>query len=249
MNVMSPETTHRPGRNAKPLTPVVITIDGPAGTGKSTVAHRLASRLGLEFLDTGAMYRAAALIAIEQQIDPGDGPALAAALRDARLHFDWTASPPRTMLDERDVTRRIRQLDVSGVVSLVAARPEVRRVMVDQQRDIARRHPRLVTEGRDQGSVVFPDAPVRFFLHAEVSVRARRRVAQLVEAGQTDIDEQRVIRDIQQRDELDATRTDGPLVRPAGAVDIDTGSRTIEEVVTVMEGIAREQLPDAGFES
>ena len=249
MNVMSPETTNRQAGQTESPTPVVITIDGPAGTGKSTVAHHLASRLGLEFLDTGAMYRAAALIAIEKNLDPKDGPALAAALRDAQLHFEWSADPPRIMLDERDVTARIRQLDVSGVVSLVAARPEVRRVMVDQQRDIARRHPRLVTEGRDQGSVVFPDAPVRFFLHADVSVRARRRVAQLVEAGQADVDEQRVIRDIQQRDELDATRTDGPLIRPEGAVDIDTGVRSVEEVVTVMEDIAREQLPDAGFES
>ncbi len=218
--------------------PLIITIDGPAGTGKSTVAHRLAQRLGLEFLDTGAMYRAAARLALDDDIDPADGATLAAAIRAARLHFDWTADPPRVMLGTRDATDAIRALDVSSIVSIVAAQPEVRAVMVDLQRDIAARHPRLVTEGRDQGSVVFPDAAVRFYLHADAAVRAERRIAQLADAGE-DVDRARIRRDIEQRDRLDSTRDDGPLVRPEGAVDIDTGVLTLDEVVDALEQAVR----------
>jgi cytidylate kinase len=228
------------------IRPVIITIDGPAGTGKSTVAHLLAKRLGLEFLDTGAMYRAAALIALEHGIAPGEGADLAQAVHDADLHFDWKVDPPRLMIGDRDVGGRIRDMDVSGIVSIVAAQPALRAVLVQQQRRIAQRHPRLVTEGRDQGSVVFPHADLRFYLHAEVSVRATRRAAQLVAAGQR-VDEARIAQDIQERDRLDASRPDGPLIRPAGAVDIDTGHRSATQVVDVMEAVAREKLPDAGF--
>ena len=226
--------------------PVIITIDGPAGTGKSTVAHLLAERLGLEFLDTGAMYRAAALVAIERGIDPADGAALGAALGLANLHFDWTADPPRVLLDDRDVSRRIRDLDVSGVVSIVAAQPAVREVLVAHQRRIAAAHPRLVSEGRDQGSVVFPDAALRFYLDADVTIRATRRAEQLARAGKH-VDQDAVYHDILKRDRLDAGRSDGPLIRPEGAIDVDTGRRTAEQVVDAMEAEARRRLPDAGL--
>lgn len=226
--------------------PVIITIDGPAGTGKSTVAHLLARRLGLEFLDTGAMYRAAALIAIERNVEPDDGPALASTVADSEMRFDWKADPPTLLLGDRDVSRRIRDLDVSGIVSIVAAQGELRRVLVQQQRRIAQRHPRLVSEGRDQGSVVFPEASLKFYLDADVSVRANRRAAQLAEAG-NQIDRQRVVRDIQERDRLDASRPEGPLVRPKGAKAIDTGQRTAEQVVDEMEAIARRELTSASF--
>lgn len=225
---------------------VIITIDGPAGTGKSTVAHLLAQRLGLEFLDTGSMYRAAALIAIEEGLAPDDGATLAAAVARADMHFDWRDNPPRLLIGERTAGLRIRDMDVSGIVSIVAAQREVREVLVEAQRRIAAQHPRLVTEGRDQGSVVFPDAPLRFYLTADAQVRADRRMAQLAAAGRP-VDRSRVIRDIHERDLLDRTRPDGPLIRPIGAIDINTGDGDVEHIVTRMEAIARERLPQAQF--
>ncbi len=225
---------------------LIVTIDGPAGTGKSTVAHQLAGRLGLDFLDTGAMYRAAALLAIEEGIDPGDGQTLAAALDRFGLGFDWATDPPCMMLGDRDVSRRIRDLDVSEIVSIVAARPEIRRVLVAQQRAISAEHPRMVSEGRDQGSVVFPDAALRLYLDADVDVRAGRRAAQLEKAGM-DVDHDRIARDIRERDRLDSTRRDGPLVKPRDAIEVDTSVMTVEEVVDELERLCRKHFPASGF--
>ncbi|MHC4415365.1 MAG: (d)CMP kinase [Planctomycetota bacterium] len=226
---------------------VIITIDGPAGTGKSTVARLLAIRLGLNFLDTGAMYRAAALIAIERGIDPRDGRVLATAVEAADLRFDFQSDPARMMLGDRDVSRRIRDVDVGELASIVATRSELRRVLVEQQRRVARQHPRLVSEGRDQGSVVFPDAALRLYLDADVDVRAGRRALQLAEAG-IEVDRERIVGEIQDRDRRDENRRDAPLVRPRGSVAIDTTRLTAEQVVDAIEAIARERLPDAGFE-
>lgn len=236
------------GSSPTSLYPVIITIDGPAGTGKSSVAHRLASRLGLDFLDTGAMYRAAALIGLETGIDPDQGQALAAAVSEAGLQFDWQSDPPRMMLKERDISARIRDLDVSGIVSIVAAQSPVRNVLVERQREIAEAHPRLVTEGRDQGSVVFPDAAVRFFLDASLEVRAQRRIKQLASAGQS-IDEHEIRNDIEARDRLDSSRKDAPLIKPEGAIVIDSSKKSLSEVVEEMERIVRDLLPDAEFTS
>ncbi|MHC4141511.1 MAG: (d)CMP kinase [Planctomycetota bacterium] len=228
--------------------PVIITIDGPAGTGKSTVAHLLATRLGLDFLDTGAMYRAAALVALDREIDPGDGPTLAAAVAGLDLHFDWRRDPPRIMVGDRDISRRIRDLDVAEVVSIVAAQAELRSVLVEQQRRIAADHPRLVTEGRDQGSVVFPDAGARFYLDADIEVRADRRARQLIAAGM-DVDHEQIVHGIIERDRIDSSRSDGPLIRPQGAIAVDTSELTAEQVVDELEGLSRERFPDAGFKS
>jgi cytidylate kinase len=227
---------------------VIITIDGPAGTGKSTVAHRLAKRLGLAFLDTGAMYRASALIALQQGINPHDGPMLASAVARADLHFDWRADPPRVMVGEQDVSERIRELDVADIVSIVAAQAPVRLVLVEQQRRIAESHPRLVTEGRDQGSVVFPDAGARFYLDADVDVRAERRRAQLADAGKP-VDRERIVQGIKDRDRIDSTRSDGPLIKPEGAIEVDTSDLTAEQVVDELERISRERFPNARFPS
>ena len=236
-----------PSRSDHNLPSVIITIDGPAGTGKSTVAHRLAERLGLEFLDTGAMYRAAAVIALDAKIDPADGVALASAIDRIDMHFEWSADPPQLWLGDRDVSRRVRDLDVSEIVSIVAGQRELRRTLVAWQRRIAEAHRRLVSEGRDQGSVVFPEADLRFYLDADIAVRAQRRARQLVDAGMQ-VSRDRIEADILERDRMDESRADGPLVRPQGAVVVDTGHRSIDQVVTELARIAYEQLPDFGLD-
>jgi CMP/dCMP kinase len=143
-----------------------------------------------------------------------------------------------------DVSARIRELDVAAIVSIVAAQPPLRRVLVAQQRRIAQQHPRLVSEGRDQGSVVFPDASIRFFLTAEESVRASRRAAQLNQAGQP-VDQGRALHEIRTRDDIDSRRAEAPLVKPAGAVEIATDDKSIDEVVAMMERVVRDTLADA----
>jgi cytidylate kinase len=226
----------------------IVTIDGPAGTGKSTVAHRLAKRLGLEFLDTGAMYRAAALSALEQGIDPADGPRVAELVRDMELRFDWTRDPPDLLVDGRSVGERIRTQEVTRAVSAVASNAAVRAAMVDAQRTIAALHPRLVTEGRDQGSVVFPDADVRIYLDAHPEVRARRRVEQLRVKG-IETTESEVLAQIIERDRMDSTRRDGPLVRPTGAEIVDTSAIDIDAVIDRLEEIVRRRAGRALVES
>ncbi len=218
----------------------IVTIDGPAGTGKSTVAHRLAKRLGLEFLDTGAMYRAAALTALERGIEPGDGPRVAELVRGMDLHFDWTSDPPELFADGVAVGERIRTPEVTRAVSAVASNPLVRAAMVESQRLIAARHPRLVTEGRDQGSVVFPDADVRIYLDARPEVRASRRVDQLRVKGIITT-EAEVLANIIERDRLDSSRRDGPLVCPNGAAVVDTSAIDIDEVIDRLEEIVRDR--------
>jgi cytidylate kinase len=213
---------------------VIVTMDGPAGTGKSSVALMLAERLGLEMLDTGAMYRAAAVVAIDEGVSADDGDALAARIAEEGLAFDWSRKPPRLLLGGRDLTERIRDADVNTVVSIVARQAPLRAAMVRAQREIGRAHPRLVTEGRDQGSVVFPDAAVRFYLDAHPEVRARRRVEQMRAQGRP-ADYEAVLRAIQQRDRLDETRTDGPLVCPAEAQRVDTSGLTLRQVVDELE--------------
>ena len=226
--------------------PIVITIDGPAGTGKSTVAHGLARRLHLEYLDTGAMYRAATLAVLEAAVDPHDDTAVAEVVGAARIDFDWTVDPPRVLVRGRDVSDHIRSESVTRHVSTIAAHPGVRRRLVEAQRRIAAAHPRLVSEGRDQGSVVFPDAPLRFFLEADARVRARRRVEQLRAAG-IDADPDMVEAELRRRDDLDAGRAVDPLVRPDGAVTVDTTDLTVDDVIDRLEQEVRERLPSRAF--
>lgn len=236
-----------PSHRGPKLPRVIITIDGPAGTGKSTVAHQLAKRLGLEFLDTGAMYRAAALVALDTEIDPADGATLASALENIDLHFDWSSDPPQLLLDDRDISGRIRDLDVSEIVSIVAGQPQLRQILVRHQRRIAEAHPRLVSEGRDQGSVVFPNADLRFFLNADIAIRIERRALQLAHAGKQ-VSRDRIERDILKRDRLDESRDDGPLIQPEGAIVVDTGNYSVDQVVTKLASTAHQQLQDAGLD-
>lgn len=212
---------------------LIVTIDGPAGTGKSSVARALAARLGLEFLDTGAMYRAATALALDHALDLTDGPALAALVRNADLHFDWQTDPPTLLAFGKSTMRRLRDSDVAAAVSPVSGLADVRRVLVERQRRIGEVHDRLVSEGRDQGSVVFYDAQVKVFLEASPRVRALRRVAQLQTMGRAaDVDQ--IEAQLTERDFRDSTREVGPLVCPDGALRLDTSSMDQVAVVDAL---------------
>jgi len=221
--------------------PVIITIDGPAGTGKSTVARLLARRLGLDFLDTGAMYRAAAAIMLDQKIDPEEVGELVSAVMGADLHFDWTTDPPAILAWDDPIDHRIREPDVTASVSRVAAIGELRQHMVRKQRIIGAQHPRLVTEGRDQGSVVFPDAEVKFYLDADAGIRAQRRAEQLRDAG-VGVEVSQLQAQIMERDRIDSTRPDGPLTCPRDAIRIDTTNLDLESVVALLEQHVRSKI-------
>lgn len=220
---------------------IIITIDGPAGTGKSTVARLLAHRLGLDFLDTGAMYRAATAIAIDRGIDPADIDTLCRVVADADLHFDWTADPPTMLAWLQPMDARIRDADVTALVSVVAAIGKLREHMVRKQRIIAEQHPRLVTEGRDQGSIVFPDAAIKFYLDASPEIRTRRRAEQMRADGR-EVDESQLLEEIIERDRIDSTRHDGPLICPEDAIVIDTSTLEIPGVIARLESTVRERV-------
>jgi CMP/dCMP kinase len=224
---------------------LIITLDGPAGAGKSTVAWHLAKRLGLEFLDTGAMYRGLSAKCVERGIDPvAEDYAVVELARNSDFRFDWTQDPPRLRVGGTDVTDRLRDSDVTGQVSEVAAIPGVRQVMVREQRRMGDEHPRLVTEGRDQGSVVFPEAEVKFYLDASPSIRAKRRAEQLRAAGKK-VDLKQIRDGILERDRKDSSRKDAPLICPKDARRIDTSEMTLDDVVEMLDGLVHESAGHA----
>ena len=196
----------------------IITLDGPAGAGKSTVAKLVAKRLGLRFLDTGAMYRAVTWKA--KQEGAVDMVGIAAMIDRTRI----TVDEKRVTVDGRDVSKDIRTPEIARAVAPIAASPECRAALVKLQQEIGREGG-LVTEGRDQGSVVFPDAEYKFYLDASIDERARRRHKEI--GGEAD----HIRREMAERDRSDMTRAAGPLIKPQGAIVIDTTGMTIDEVV------------------
>jgi len=212
---------------------MIVTIDGPAGTGKSTVALAVSERLGFDFLDTGAMYRAIALEALRRNANLEDARELTFVARHCRIGFDWSKRPPGVNLNDEPVGHLLRSGDVTRATSSIAVAPAVREQMVAEQQRIGREHPKLVTEGRDQGTVVFPQAEFKFYLDAAAAERARRRVAQLRARGEIH-DFHEILNQIIARDRRDATRAVGPLAVPAGAVIIDTTTITQEQVVNMI---------------
>jgi cytidylate kinase len=215
---------------------MIVTIDGPAGTGKSTVARLLAQRLGFEFLNTGAMYRAVALVCLERRI-PIDDAAQVGAVPQS-LHMTFHAN--RLHVNGRDVSDDIRTAAVTDAASLVASNPNVRAALVELQRR-AGDDVNLVTEGRDQGTVVFPDAACKFFLTASPEERARRRQRELSEQGrQVSLDD--ILADQRTRDERDETRAHGPLKPAPDAAIIDSSVLNADEVLAQMETMVRARM-------
>jgi len=199
----------------------VIAIDGPAGAGKSSVARLVSTATGLRYLDTGAMYRCVALAVQQSSTDPHNENAVGKIARDVAIVIERDAAK----LNGIDVTAEIRSSDINGVVSIIAAHTPVRDAMREQQRQWIHIHHGGVVEGRDIGTVVFPDAMLKIFLTASPEVRAERRV------GQTGGDIQAVAASIAERDYLDSTRIDSPLKPSSDSVIVDSSNRTIEEVV------------------
>lgn len=208
---------------------MIVAIDGPAGAGKSTVARELAARLGVGYLNTGAMYRALSLLALEEGVSIDDGAALAELARTHRIGLQAGPQGERVMLDGRDVSDAVRKPRVTSVVSQVAAHGAVRREIVALQRAVLARG-EWVADGRDIGSVVCPDADVKVYLTADPRVRARRRHAELVLAG-AEVGMDEVLREVVERDRADSTRAESPLVVPRGAVVVDTSGLTVPAVV------------------
>ncbi|HEX4332613.1 MAG TPA: (d)CMP kinase [Usitatibacter sp.] len=214
----------------------MIAIDGPSASGKGTVASEVARALGFHYLDSGALYRLATLAALRGKVDLDDEAALVLATAAMGVEF----RPGSTWLDGEDVTEALRTEDVSAAASRVAARPGVRRALLERQRGF-RRPPGLVADGRDMGSVVFPDAPLKVFLTADVATRAERRHKQLMEKGMYAKIED-VVEELARRDQRDMSRPVAPLRHYPDAVFLDTTGVSVDAAVQAILGRWREAV-------
>jgi cytidylate kinase len=220
---------------------MIITIDGPAGSGKSTAARKLAAKLAIAYLDTGAMYRALALAALQQGVRLKDDEALVDVARKSNVHVECGPTHTRVFLNDDDVSEAVRSMAVNQATSFVARIPRIREMLVEKQRAIGARLGSLVTEGRDQGSVVFPDADLKFFLDAGLEKRAMRRYQELIADGE-EASYEMIMENLRERDGNDQ-RQWAPLLEPATAIRIDTTHMTIHEVVErLLEEVRRRNL-------
>jgi cytidylate kinase len=222
---------------------MIVAIDGPAASGKSTVARAIASDLGMAYLDTGAMYRALAVEAQRRGVALDDVEALTHLANDAVIRFshaDGSGLPTHVEIDGRDVTRDIRTPAADLAVSPVSAVAGVRAAMVAQQRRISQEQQDTVLEGRDIGTVVFPHADLKIFLTASAEERARRRTIDMERRG-ADMTYAEVLADLQRRDTYDSSRTASPLVRAEDAVELDTTGMTVGDVVAFVERLVAER--------
>jgi len=210
---------------------MIVTIDGPAGAGKTTVSRILARRLGYRYVDTGALYRGIAFAATNAGIDPADDKGLEKMLAGMKIGFTVREGSTRLMLNEKDITDRIRTPRIAMAASAVSARPVVRKFLLDIQRELGKEK-KAVFEGRDMGTVVFPQADVKFYLDASVQMRAARRFREFEgESGQS---MEAVENDIRRRDENDSNRSLAPLRKADDAIAIDSTDMTIDRVVEAM---------------
>lgn len=207
---------------------IQIAIDGPAGSGKSTIAKKIANHLGLIYIDTGAMYRTLTLIATEKSIGATEDEKLADLLKDFPFHFEPVSGKQRVFLGERDVTFEIRGESISQQVAQYAKNPLVRSYLAQLQREMTKENP-VIMDGRDIGTVILPHADFKFFLTASPEERAKRRTKELEEKGEK-VDYQLILEEIIKRDDVDKKRSTSPLKRAEDAILIDTDNKNIEEV-------------------
>jgi len=219
---------------------LIITIDGPAASGKSTAARLLAEKLNAIFLDTGAMYRAATLAAMKARVELTSRHQVIETLHNTQFEFLSGQNGMRVLVDGVDVTEEIRHPKVTSNARFIANIPPARRYLVSLQREFAENHGRIVTEGRDQGTVVFPDADVKFYLTADLNERAKRRKLELQARGIEQTDEENS-QAIEARDHSDTTRTVAPLKAAEDAIVIDTTNLTIDQVVDKLLEIIKEK--------
>jgi len=221
---------------------LIIAIDGPAGAGKSTVAARLARRFHLLNLETGAMYRAFALKALESQVSPDDAEALERLAAATSIRLESSEGGNRVFLDNVEVTSRLRDTPVTEAASRVSVHPAIRKWMVDLQRKLGESS-RIVMEGRDIGTAVFPDAEVKIFLDADPLVRSQRRYEQIEATPQAiTVAPESVLKEIRERDQRDRTRALSPLKPAPDAVVIDSTTLTLDQVIEQAEAIVVERL-------
>jgi len=219
---------------------MILAIDGPAASGKSTVARAAAKELGFVYLDTGAMYRALTLKAIEKGTDPADLESLAELANTTEIAFKEEHNKQRVIVDGLDVTEAIRGQIVTKNVSAVSKAASLRKVMVEKQRSFAHGH-NVVVEGRDIGTVVFPNAEIKIYLNASLPERAGRRRLELAAKGQP-IGAGDMEKEIGKRDEIDSTRAESPLQKANDAVEIDTTGKTVNQVTEEVVGIAKAKI-------
>ena len=220
------------------MSPLIIAIDGPSASGKSTLGRLLARALNLLYVDTGSMYRAVALAVIENSLDPDDVNAVTSLAQRAEIDLEGDPDSLKVFLDGRDITNLIRTERVTEVSSIVSAIPGVRRAMVARQREIAKRG--AVLNGRDIGTVVFPNADLKFFLTASPEERAKRRFEECRDTDPS-ADYDGILSDMIERDRRDSTRTDSPLKIADDAIVIDSNGKSIDEVFAEMIKIVRER--------
>ena len=219
---------------------MIITIDGPAGSGKSTIAKMIAKELGFTYIDTGAMYRAVALKIKRSGVDPDDPLSVVKVLQSTQIDLIPSENGVKVFLDGEDVSGLIRTEEIGKLASKIARHPQVRKILVRMQRKLGEKAKNAVLEGRDTGTVIFPDADIKFFFTASPEVRAERRFKELKEKG-INVSYSDILKEIKERDRLDETREDSPLKPAEDAVVIDTTGKSLHQVFREVLQIIKER--------